>query len=218
MSVAMAAWLAGLIALAVSYVELLARYRDDPLRAVLSWPAFSYGLINGGAGLLAAWWISTYFPSLATAAKAGLEGVSVDPVKLAIIAGLGSLAVLRTSLMKLHTGAGDDISVGPAVIIDQLLSVVDRGVDRHLAERRAQLAGALAAKIDFPTQSSSLVALCLVLLQNSTAAEALQIQAARDGLAGRLDMPGKVKSMSLVLALLGLVGERVLSEAVDRVQ
>lgn len=217
MDVTEAIWLAGLIALLVSYVELLARYRDDPVRAVLSWPAFSFGLINGAAGLLTAWWISNYFPTLA-AFDPRASHLVIDPAKLMIVAGLGSLAILRTSLMKLHTSAGDDISVGPAVIIDQLLSVVDRGVDRHLAEHRADLAARFAAKINFAQQSSSLVALCLVLLQNSSPLEAQQIRAARDGLAGRADMPDQIKSMSLILALLGLVGERVLSQAVDSVQ
>src|SRR5690348_11740510 len=88
---------AGLIGMLVAYAELLARYRDDPVRAVISWPAFSYALVNGAAGLLAAWWISSFFPSIVTDAGAR----SVDGAKLAVIAGFGALAVMRTSLLKL---------------------------------------------------------------------------------------------------------------------
>ncbi len=217
MDVNTAIWAAGLIGFIVSAVELLARYRDDPLRALWSWPALSYALINGGAGLLAAWWLATFSKSL-VAVDPVAHPIAVDGVKLTIVAGFGSLAVLRTSLMKLRTVGGDDISVGPAVIVDQLLSVVDRGVDRHLAEHRSQIAAQLASQIDFVQQSSSLVALCLVLLQNPSPIEAQQMTTVRSALAGRTDMPDSIKNMSLVLALLGLVGQKVLAEAVKCVQ
>jgi hypothetical protein len=122
--------LAGVISLVVAYIELLARYRDDPWRAIWSVPAFCYAIINGIVALLGAWWLVTFFPAtVATAA----DPLKTDGLKLAVVAGFGSLAVLRTSLLKLRMNGGDEISVGPAVIIEQLMSVVDRSVDRHLA-------------------------------------------------------------------------------------
>jgi hypothetical protein len=207
---------AGLIGLAVAYVELLARYRDDPRRAVWSWPAFAYALINGAIAALGAWWLVTFSPATVSKAPAGAP-VSVDEVKLAIVAGFGSMAVLRTSLLKLRMNSGDDISVGPAVILDQLLSVVDRAVDRHLAEHRAQIASELAGRIDFDLHRTSLVSLCLVLLQNPSPNEQQQMTSVSQALAGRTDIPSSTKSVCLLLALLGLVGETVLREAVKQV-
>ncbi|HZZ89985.1 MAG TPA: hypothetical protein VFE13_16780 [Caulobacteraceae bacterium] len=204
---------AGLIGIVVAYAELLARYRDDPMRAVLSWPAFSYALVNGGAGLLAAWWLSSFFPSIVAATGAK----SIDGAKLAVVGGFGALAVMRTSLLKLKLNSGDEVSVGPAVIVDQLLTVVDRSVDRHLAERRATIASELAGRIDFQRDGTSLVALCLVLLQNPSATEQQQMSAVLQGLNGRTDIPANIKATSLLLALLGLVGETVLRQAVKQV-
>jgi hypothetical protein len=207
---------AGFIGLAVAYVELLARYRDNPLRAVASWPATAYGLINGGVALLGAWWMVQFAPQL-VAQSSHLIPAPIDGVKLAIVAGFGSLAVLRTSLLKLRMSSGGDISVGPAVIIDQLLSVVDRSVDRHLAQHRAVVASRLATQIEFDRDRTALVSLCIVLLQNISPTEQQQMTSVSQALAGRTDINSATKAVSLILALLGLVGETVLNEAVKQV-
>ena len=217
--------LAGVIGLFAAYVELLARYRDDPWRAVWSWPAFAYAIINGGAALLVGWWLATFFPALVTAADpdtvAALtqqkKSIPVDGTRLAIVAGLGSLAVMRTSLLKLRVNSGDEIAIGPAVIVDQLLAVVDRSVDRHLAEPRAAIASELVGQIDFDLHRTSLVALCLVLLQNPSPTEQQQMSSVSQALAGRTDIPSSTKATSLLLTLLGLVGEVVLRQAVKQV-
>jgi hypothetical protein len=212
---------AGLIGLLLAYAELLARYRDNPVRAVWSAPAFTYALVNAFTCLLAAWWILTFSKDLVTptsgATLAHQEG-DVDAAKLAIIAGFGALAVLRTSLLKLRMNSGDDISVGPAVIIEQLLSIVDRSVDRHLAKRRSRIASELAADFSFSRQSTSLVSLCLTLLQNPSPTETQQMTSVRNALAGRNDLSARVKTMSLMLTLLELVGEAVLREAVAAIR
>ena len=204
---------AALIAGLVAYIELLARYRDDPIRALRRAPAALYGLINAGTGALAAWWLCAFSPSLVAASSTGTPLV-IDGVKLAIVAGFGSLAVLRTSLLKLRTSSGDDISVGPAVIIDQLMTVIDRSVDRHLAEHRSAVAAELAARFNFDTQAASLVSLCLVLLQNPSPTDEQQITSVMRSLIGRNDLTAGVKAMSLLLTLVNLVGEKVLRRAV----
>jgi len=208
---------AGAIAFVVAYAELLARYRDDPVRAVLSWPAATYGIVNAASGVLAAWWLWTFFPQLVAVATPAAKVNCAEPnvAKLAVVAGLGSLALLRTSLLKLRMTNGDDISVGPAVIVEQIMSVVDRGVDRHQAQHRSEIAKSLAPNVNFDQQAASLVSLCLVLLQNPSADEEQQITSVMRSLAGRSDISPKVKSMSLLLTLLGLVGEPVLRNAVD---
>jgi len=216
---------AALIAAAVAFVELLARYRDDPWRATLNLASLTYAAINAAVAVLAAWWVVTFFPqivgigdakALAAQQAAGIP-VRIDSVKLAVAAGLGSLALMRTAVLKLRVAGADDIAIGPALVIDQLLSVVDRSVDRHLAAHRAEIANQLAPRLDFARHATSLAALCLTLLQNSTPAEQQQITAAVQALNGRTDIPPAIKSTSLVLLLLGLVGEAVLRQAVDEV-
>jgi len=209
-AITIAALIGGISAL----VELLARYRDDPARAILSVPAAAYAVINAVAAILAGWWLVLFqFSLVADPQYPHLVSVA----RLAVIAGFGSLLVMRTSLLRLRMPGGDEISVGPAVIVEQLLSVIDRGVDRHLAVRRAQIASVLAPKIDFTRHNSELVSLCLVLLQNPTADEEQRMTAVSRALAGRNDIDDRVKAMSLILALLGLVGETVLVQAVDAI-
>jgi hypothetical protein len=209
-----AIWVAGLIAFLVAGAELLARYRDDPVRALWSVPAFAYEIVNGLTGVLAAWWIAEFFPT--AVAKPGATGI--DPLKLAVVAGFGALVVLRSSLMKLRIANGQDISVGPAVIVEQLLSVIDRSVDRHLARRRAGIATELSEHLVFERDNAALVSLCLVLLQNPTPAEEQEMTAVSRALAGRTDLAPRVKKMMLLLALLGVVGEQVLRQAVKALQ
>jgi hypothetical protein len=212
---------AGMIGLLLAYAELLARYRDNPIRAIWSAPAFVYALVNACTGLLAAWWILTFARTMvapASSPPAAPPDSAVDAAKLAMIAGFGALAVLRASLLKLRMNSGEDISVGPAVIIEQLLSVVDRSVDRHLAKRRSRIASELAVGFAFNQQSTSLVSLCLTLLQNPSPTETQQMTSVRNALAGRHDLSQRVKTMSLMLTLLELVGESVLREAVAAIR
>jgi len=211
---------AGLIASLVAYSELLSRYQDDPWRAVQTRQALAYGLVNAGAGLLAAWWLATFFPNLvATAETANKTGAApvVDGLKLTVIAGFGALVAMRTSLLKLRMPNGDDVSFGPALIIDRFMAVLDRGVDRKMAEYRCAVAASLAGKINFDQQSASLVSLCIVSLTNPAATDEQQVTGVMRALAGRTDISPYVKSMSLLLTLLGLVGEPVLRKNVDEV-
>ena len=200
------------IAGAVAAAELLARYRDDPLRALLSIPAIGYVLLNAGTAALAGSWI------VHTVVTGPLATLKSDPFQFALFAGVGSLALLRTSVMKLKTDGGSDISIGPAVVIEQLLSVVDRSIDRLLASRRSLIAADLADKLDFDTHNAELVALCITLLQNPSPTEEAKLTAVSRALAGRLDMSARVKSISLVLALLSVVGRNVLEEAVKTLE
>lgn len=207
----LAAIFAALIAGAAGGAELAARYRDDPIRALFSFPAGLYLLLNAGAGYAAAFMLSRFAP------ETFLVGGKPDVLMLALAAGFGSLAALRVSIVKLKVGA-DELSVGPALVIDQVLKVVDRGVDRHLASHRATIAEELASSIDFEDHGMSLVATCIALLQNASADEQNRMIELARGLGGRDDIPPLTKTVNLILALLGLVGEHVLRAAIKVVQ
>src|SRR4051794_7891112 len=75
--------------------ELLSRYRDEPWRAVVSWTALLYILINAGASLLALFLVNVWKPTF------GLNP-TIDGAKLQIIwilvAGLGAMAFFRSSI------------------------------------------------------------------------------------------------------------------------
>lgn len=210
-SMVAAALLAALIGGAAAAAELAARYKDDPLRALVSAPSALYMLFNAAAAFAAVYLLDRFAPKLIH----GHDGV-VDIFAAALLAGFGSLSVMRMSVIKLRVGA-DEVSVGPALVIEQVLRVVDRSVDRLLAVRRAELADELSERFNFDTQGLSLVAVSIALLQNASAEEQTRMTEVARALMGRSDLPSRMKAASLVLALLGLVGERVLRSAIDTV-
>src|ERR1700691_884641 len=123
----------------VGAVEILGRYSYAPTRAVQSWAGFSYILINVAASWGAYECIKVYkvFPA---------EDSSAHTLNEILTAGFGSLVFMRSSLFKVRVG-GSDIGIGPAAILDTLLLVADRGVDRGEAVSRARDIFALSARL-----------------------------------------------------------------------
>jgi hypothetical protein len=131
-----------------------------------------------------------------------------------LAAGLSALAALRTSIFRVRTAGGEDIAFGPALLIESLLKVVDRSVDRHLAEQRARIVKELAPQLNFTQHGNELALHCISLLQNANLEEQTRITALAANLVGRADITPIAKSRLLVLGLLGVIGEPVLRGAV----
>lgn len=202
------------IAAAAAAIELAMRYRDDIRRAVLSWPAAFYVLLNGLIGLGAAWLLVNLYADLVQVDE---TNTAISPAKLAFIAGFGSLAVLRAGIMKVKIGRGDEVSVGPGFIIERLLALVDRLVDRQMASYRGTVADSLVGQVDFDQHATALVTECLTRLSNISAEEGRQLTEFANALNGRNDINARQKTRSLLMQLLSVVGERVLRESVASV-
>jgi hypothetical protein len=198
----------------VAAIELITRYKDDIRRAVGSAPALFYALLNGAAALGAAWAIVHWFPT--TLSIAGRESSFNQPA-LAMAAGFGAMAVLRAGIMKIRVGQGQDVSVGPGLIIERLLAVIDRLVDRRMASYRGGVADSLVQQINFSTHATALVTECLTRLSNISAEEGQQLTTFANALTGRTDISDRQKSRALLMQLLAVVGEKVLKESVQSV-
>ena len=203
--------LAALLAGVVGVIELVTRYKDAPFRALQVPSAWAYVLINAFAGGVALLMLVRYAPGLAS------SGGKIDFVRAVIISGLGALAALRFSVFKLRTDGGEEISLGPALVIERLLGVVDRDVDRTMAKRRVVVARELLINFSFAEHNMALVTHCLTLLQNVPADEQQRIAALATGLASRKDLKDKDQARALIMGLLGLVGEDVLRMAVAEI-
>jgi hypothetical protein len=203
-----AALLGGLLATA----ELISRYRDDPARAVWSVPAAVYVGVNAVASATALYLVRAFGWTFGVAAP---DRATVQ----VLAAGFGSAALLRSSLFNI-TVVDQVVGVGPAAILNVILSAADRAVDRRRARIRSEKTSEIMKGVSFADHADSLVMYCWAAMQNTSPVEIKAIEDKVSALRGAAsdDIPDQVKSFVLGLALQAVVGDRVLAEAVRRVR
>ncbi len=123
------------IGAAVGFAELVSRYRDAPWQVAAMLPGRIFIAINAAVAGLALF-LLTIFAEELHAPK--------SPVMRDIIAGTGAMVLVRSKLFTLRQPGGGDIAVGPAIMLDALLSAVNREADRRRAERRVARVAARA--------------------------------------------------------------------------
>ena len=187
--------------------ELLSRHRDYPKDAALSAPSFGYVVLNGVLSMVALLIVSLSPPDWLK------NGAELDPVKTVLVVGFGAAAFFRSSFFKLRTPDGD-ISVGPGLIIDVFLRVIDDAVDRKLGEKRLDDASAIMQGVNFGKAAKALPTYCFAglkrLAPEAQQQTALQIKALSDA----TDIDDDTKAVALGLALMALTGKPILQKAV----
>jgi len=201
----------------VGLVELFSRYRDEPSQAVRTAPGVVYLVINGLASL-AALFLVRVFDVAATDLGATTDivlGIQWCVMDVAL-AGFGAALVMRAALFRFHH---DDraIPIGPAAILDVLLLVTDRAVDRRRAIGRdeiVQLFSQDLRHLKFNEAYDELPAYCLGLMQNVASDEqrrlGQEVLSIKSGASS-----DEVKVRLLLLALLNVVGEDVLTRGIQ---
>jgi hypothetical protein len=123
--------LAFVIGLGASLVELLSRYRDEPLKVIAtSQFAWVYLLLNGFLALGA-------HAVLLDQGFAALDSM-IQRFGVATSAGIGAAVVLRSRVFTARLG-DEQVSIGPGYVVDQLLSIIDAPIDRRRALQRVQI-------------------------------------------------------------------------------
>lgn len=192
--------------------ELISRYQDAPLLAIKTAPGVLYLSVNGAASILALAMGAVVIEPANQAAGFSNE----ELLQLLLIAGFGSLAFFRAKVVTLRVG-DNDVGVGPSFILETVLRAADRAVDRVRAEPRATTVSDIMQGVAFEESKVVLPAYCFALMQNVTVEEQQKVALEIDGLTGT-DMPDRVKALSLGLLLLNIVGERVLTIAVEQLR
>lgn len=186
----------------------MTRYRDAPVRSLTNPSAAAYITLNVIAGVVALALIRVFGVDFG-----GLSGEKLRWTQV-LVAGLGSMALFRTSIFIAKVG-GEEIGMGPSGVLQSLLKVADRGVDRSRAKGRARDVAAAMAGVSFQKAEVALPSYCFALMQNVTAEEQ---QAVADNIVGKLrnttSMSDSTKALALGLALMNLVGDGVLIAAV----
>lgn len=199
---------AGLIGAATGAVELLGRYRDDPWSTLRAKAAIFYIFVNAAASVLA------YDLVLVFDVRFGLAAGPSDKLTTiqVLLAGLSAMAFFRTALFTVRVGDAD-VSVGPGLILQVLLAVTDRSIDRGRAMPRASDVPVIMDGVDFAKAAEALPAFCFGVMQNIDSEEQT---AARKQIAiiSGASLSSGLKCSLLGLLLVNLVGRPVLKSAV----
>lgn len=204
--------LALVIGAVIGLSELVSRYKDAPLRALLNFPAALYVGINGVASLAA----------LAVVRQMGwLNDVAPDnPINTLVIqslaAGLSAMALFRTALFNIRV-ANADVGIGPAAFLQILLAAADRACDRKRAGPRAAAIQEIMQDVSFALAKQALPTFCFGLMQNVSGDEQRAVGIIVKDLEGS-NMPEAFKANNLGLSLMNVVGESVLRQAVNMVR
>jgi hypothetical protein len=186
--------------------ELVSRFRDEPGRAVMSFPGALYITVNGLASIIA-------LVALRTFGWEPAEDAAQQTRLLHILtAGLGAMAVFRSALFTVRV-SGTDIGVGPVAFLQIMLAAIDRGVDRKRARERADRVIRIMHGLTFDQLVLALPAFSIALMQNLAPED---VDAIGDGVKQLNDrqMPDEAKVLNLGLVLMNYVGEGVLEESV----
>jgi len=178
--------------------EIISRYRDEPLRAVVNKYGLNYVSINAMLGAAAFGLLTRYADHLLP--------TTTDWFMRAIIGGFGAMVIVRSKLFIFHAEDGKDYPIGPAIVIETFLRMLDRKIDRHRASMRQQrVFTAMASVSDFERSADYLTA-SLLSFQNLSQDE-------KAGIAKIIEdyktvaWPAALKSAALGMAFLTIAGE-----------
>ena len=113
----------------VGFSEIISRYRDEPFQAVSTKPGFAYMILNGLVSLVAFAFLYRYTDKLFPVIKG-------DLLMTAIVAGFGGMAVFRSKLFSFRTSDGKEYAIGPAIVFETFLKIVDQKIDRNRSTER----------------------------------------------------------------------------------
>lgn len=200
----------------VGVVELISRYRDNPLRAISRFPAIAYIAFNVAASILALYLIIEIKPAWLIEGGDLSKVTAAGWILIVFVAGTAALALFRSSLFRAKI---DDVSVpiGPALILDALLGSLDRAVDRAIATPRSAAIKRIMTEVDFDKAQEALPSYCIALMQNLSDEESRRLGNRLNEIKSST-VPKDIKVLQLGLALLNTFGEDVLDKAREALQ
>jgi hypothetical protein len=194
---------------AVGTIELLGRYPYAPLRAVFSGSGLVYVFINLLAAIAALHLVGEQGFAVFKDTAAPLRGLYE-----LLTAGFGALVFMRSSVFKARVGDAE-VGVGPAALLDTVLMIADRGVDRQEAALRAQEVTNLLKGVDPVRGGRLLAAYCIALMQNVSPEEQKRLEEKVTRIASDTQVDQAIRLDLIALQLSNIVGPNVLEAAVN---
>ena len=205
--------LGALVGLVVGAVEILQRYRDAPFRAIFNLWAVGYVLLNAAISY-GAFWVVFHWAGTPSPAPSG-ESNTLQLLGLSATAGFGGAALIRARFTSIRLPNGQEFGIGPAIVIETLLSVIDRQLDRQLATARYDTVHKLMQGIDFEKAKLRLPKELFLAMQSIPEDEAAQVARPIDEIASMDGLSSQDKSYLLGYCLLDLVGKDFLASVLN---
>jgi hypothetical protein len=191
--------------------EILSRYRDEPVVASLTGAGIVYIALNGAISVAAFALLSAYptqvFPNL-------LQG---DIFLRATAAGFGAMVIFRSKLFTFRSSDGKDYPIGPSIVLDNVLKVIDAKIDRGRAAVRHSTVLAELAGVNSFNAAADFFSTSLLSFQNLSPDD-------KNGFGDVVkdirstNLPDQLKIMSLGFAFFTLVGEDNFKTVVDKLR
>lgn len=128
-----------LLGMVTALAEIIGKFRDEPLKSLQTPHAVFYHVLNGA---IAAFALKVLY------LNAGPIITEVDQFKAVLLAGLGSMLLMRSRFFNIKVG-GEDVSFGPEQVIKVFLSFMEGAIDRVRAQSRIDFVRTTLANIDF---------------------------------------------------------------------
>lgn len=193
----------------VGAAELTSRHSDHRLMAISTMPSCAYLFLNGVLSL-SALLLMDYIKPAWLGYK---EGSGPDYVWVVLASGFGAAAFFRSSIFKMKTPDGE-LAVGPALVIDIFLNVIDESVDRVIGRQRLREVSQIMQDVDFRKASLNLPTYSFAALRRLSPEAQQQFAFQLKQLAERSDLDPHVSAVSLGLSIMNLTGKPILQQAV----
>lgn len=214
-------WIYAVISLIVGAMaggaDVLSRYRDEPFRAAISGYGIGYMALNGAAAVLA---LALFGIEETGSETAPFKGAIVadNLVLNAIAVGTGAMLFLRSKLFTIRSENGNQTAFGPQIILDALLVVLDRGIDRQRAAARHKLVNDHLAGVSKFADTVAFFQMSLLSFQNLTENEKAQLVAIIDEYDKDTAWSDQLKVMAVGFAILTIAGEGNFTDFVTRLK
>jgi hypothetical protein len=194
----------------VGAAEIIARYRDEPFAATFSRPGISYLALNGVISA-AAYFLLVYYD------KSILPGLAGDRLLTSIVAGFGSMIVMRSKLFSFKTEGGEDYAIGLDAVLSTFLMSVDRRIDRNRSSKRQKLVYEEVAKISDLSKAPDFLRISLASYQNLSDAEKKELDDVILKLQAE-NLDPRLKLMAMGFGFLNISGEANFKELMKQLK
>lgn len=198
---------AGAIGALVGASELAYRYRDNPWKSLWRVPGVLYVIVNGAASVGALYVIR----------ELGWDFGQTDPDRLrlvqTLVAAFGAVALFRTKLFSAAQGE-ESVSWGPSRLLEMLLDISDRALDRRQATVRGAQIPTIMAGVSFAKAFNVLPLYVMGLLERVDKDEQARVGGDVAALAKDRTMDDAAKALGLGAAIIRVTGPDLLRQAV----
>ena len=128
-----------LLGMVTAFAESIGKFKDEPLKALQTYHAIFYHVFNG---LVAVFALNVFI------LNGGAIATELDQLKAVLIAGLGSMLLMRSKFFDIKV-KDEDVSFGPDQIIKVFLTFMEGAIDRVRAQSRVDFVKTRLANINF---------------------------------------------------------------------